>query len=164
VPTYEITVEILKKSGFKLIEDGSILAGYGSAHIGMAQIKVWIENTAVDRIEFILSSEQIESKDTSSYWNTILEKDKLAYFSSAIFSGAEETYLQASFSSGIKFVLINAMGDIFNVNEMYFKLAGKIALSAWYQLQSNPTDISLTYSELYQIQPHLFRSPYDEEI
>ena len=157
-------MEILKKSGFKLIEDGNILAGYGTAHFGMVQIKVWIENTAVDRIEFILSSEQIEFKDTSDHWNTILEKEELEYFSSAIFSGAEETYLQASFASGIKFVLISAMGNKFYMNEMFFKLAGKIALSAWYQLQFNPTAIDLTFNELYQIQPHLFRSPYDEEI
>ena len=157
-------MEVLKKSGLKLIEDGSILAGYGTAHFGMVQIKVCIENTAVDQIEFILSLEQIESKSTCNYWNTILEKDKLEHYSSAIFSGVEETYLQAKLSSGIKFVLTSAMGDPVGMNEMYFKLAGKIALSAWYQLQSNPKNISLTYNELYQIRPHLFRSPYDEEI
>jgi hypothetical protein len=46
---------------------------------------------------------------------------------------------------------------------MYFKYAGKIAIAAWYQLQSNPAETCLTYNELFKLRPHLVKSPYDDE-
>jgi hypothetical protein len=135
-------MEIIKK-GFKLSEDGSILAGYGTSHHGIAQIKVWIEGIKEDGIKFIVSSEEIQHIHAHIGHDLVTGVNIQPSFQSAIFSGAEETYLQSAATTGIEFTLISALVHPVDANEMYFKYAGKIAIAAWYQLQSNPAETCL---------------------
>jgi hypothetical protein len=156
-------MEYMQRSGFKVAEDGSILARYGTQTncAGIAQIQVSIEYANESKIEFLLSKDRIEAQDDAGI---LAGKNIPEYFASAIFLGAEDIYFKNASSKGIKFTLIKALVHPIDANEMVFKYAGKIALAAWYQLQSNSTRTSLTFNELYEISPHLFKSDYDDDV
>lgn len=132
------------RKGFKVAPDGSILAKYGSESFpcgGIAQIQVSIEATTNSKIKFVLS-EEIKSKYIYDDSDICTAKDIPTCYRSAIFAGAEETYLKANSSEGIEFTLISAFVHPTDTNEMVFKYTGKIALAGWYQLQLDSDIIS----------------------
>lgn len=158
-------MEYIYKSGFKVAPDGNILAKYGSESFrcgGIVQIQVSIEYTTDSNIKFVLSPGKTECQNTNEY-DIVTGNDIPEYFQSAIFEGAKEVHLQNASSKGIKFTLIKALIHPIDANAMAFKYADKISLAAWYQLQLDSSRTSLTYNDLYQISPNLFKSPYGDD-
>jgi hypothetical protein len=143
-------VQIMKKSGFKVEEDGTISVRYGTQSncAGIAQIQVQIEHSPNSGIQFLSLSDS-----EFHYTDFLTGEDTPAYFQSAIFEGAAEAYTKFVSPEGVKFTLLNALVHPVDSNEMVFKLAGEIAVIGWYQLHSNSGDISST--NLYRLMSQL---------
>lgn len=155
-------MQIRKEPGFHVNEDGSIVARYGlqSNCAGIVQIQFRVEHTKESGIRFPIL--EVEYNQASNESEIVSVKDMPSCFRSAVFSGAEEAYIQSSSVSGIDFILIYAFVST-DATELMFKYLGKIAINAWYQSRSNSSKVSWTLRELINACPHLFKSPYDND-
>jgi len=131
-------MKIMYDAVFKIVEDGTVFVRLGSQTNcgGITQIQVRIEPNTNSGIQFAPS--ESESNNTHDFCHGIMAgMDMPTGLRSAVFAGANEAYLQCTSRTDIKFTLMNAYVDMIAASDMMFKLVGEIAVSRWYESQSN---------------------------